>query len=502
MERGWPKKISVNVLWNFIGQGWLLVLALFATPIIVHRLEVVLYGIYVLVAVVVDYFAFLQLGMGTAAVKYIAEFLSGNEKERIRAIFWSGMFAHLFMGLVGTILLFFLAGPVVDHFLNVPPSLRETAVFAIRVGSLGFLVSMLSGMASSVIRARARFDLLNLTGIILGSLQIAAAVVLLLLGYSLKAVIAANVTVQAVGFVSYWVIARRLLPCIAEVSWDRPSLVMLLKFGGFVTVSSIVGPVLTNIEKILLTTMRSVSSLTYYAVPFSLLNRLSVIPSSFSSVLFPAFSYLQRSEGNKLNRALHDRSTLYLFLIYGAPLAFFVFFGGSFLDAWVGRDFAEQSTGVLIVLCIAGMINALAYPSMAALQGMGRPQLPAFFHVAELLVYIPAAYFLIRDYGIQGAAYAWLFRVLLDTLLLHGAACRLFDISLARWYGRILYRGLAPIAALFCLLWVLKRFGLPLLSFFNMAGIVLIYAAYLYALWRWILDEDIKEIVYGWIKGG
>jgi hypothetical protein len=45
-------------------------------------------------------------------------------------------------------------------------------------------------------------------------------------------------------------------------AWDTEILVHLLKFGGFVTISAVVGPILTNIEKIFLTSLRSISALT------------------------------------------------------------------------------------------------------------------------------------------------------------------------------------------------------------------------------------------------
>jgi len=63
-ESSLVKKAPANIIWNFLGQGWLVILALIATPYIVHRLGTSLYGIYVLISVVIDYFAFLQLGMG------------------------------------------------------------------------------------------------------------------------------------------------------------------------------------------------------------------------------------------------------------------------------------------------------------------------------------------------------------------------------------------------------------------------------------------------------
>jgi O-antigen/teichoic acid export membrane protein len=491
-EPGLAKKITGNIVWNFIGQGWLLILTFVTMPFIIHRLDVHLYGIFVLISVVIDYFAFLQFGMGTASIKYIAQYIGQNDDVKTRKTFWTGVISHFFLGLLGTLTLFAFAPVFVDRFFNVPSNLKETALFSLRVGSIGFLLSMLSGMTSGVIRALGRFDILNLMGIIFATLQTAATVILLLMGWSLKEIVIANVIVQFVGLYGYWVYARRLLPFLTKPAWDTEMLFHLLKFGGFVTISAVVGPILTNIEKIFLTSLRSVSALTYYSVPFSLISRLSVIPSSFAQVLFPVFSFYQESDKRHINRELHYRSTLYLLLLYIPPLLFFVFYGGPFLSWWLDKEFAVKSTIVLIILGIAGFINAAAYPSIAVLQGMEKPHLPAAFHVIEMILYIPACYFLIKAFGGVGAAVAWLLRVFLDTLLLHHASCRLLETPLVQWYRKLFFSGFPAIALLSISFWGLKSLNLNFFHPFNIAGVLAIISIYFYVVWRWVLDDPTR----------
>jgi len=439
------KKAPANIIWNFLGQGWLIILALITTPFIVRRLGTSLYGIYVLISVVIDYFAFLQLGMGAAAIRYISLYLAKKDLEKVREIFWTGMVSHFFLGLLGVALIIVLSGTFVYRFLHITSSQVDIALVALRIGSVGFLVSLLSGMAAGLIRTLGRFDILNIMGILLGSIQVGATVVVLVLGFSLKEIIIANLAVQLMGLLGYTYYGIKGMPEVRKWAWSKDALIKLLTFGGFVTVSGIVGPILTNIEKIFLTTLRSVTNLTYYAVPFSLINRLSVIPVSFSSVLFPLFSYYQGEGGSGLTKELHFRSVLYLSLIYSVPFLFIIFYGGAFLSWWMGEDFALHSTTILMLLGLAGFINASAYPSITALQGLGKPQWPALFHVLETVLYIPIGYFLIARYGGVGAAGAWLLRVLVDTVLLHMATCHVLGESVTRWYGRLIYHASCPL---------------------------------------------------------
>lgn len=484
--------ITGNIAWNFVGQGWLLILTFFTMPFIIHRLGVHLYGIFVLISVVIDYFAFLQFGMGTAAIKYIARYMGQKDIVKIRTTFWTGVISHSVIGVLGTMILFVLAPALIERFFNVPADLKETAVFSLRVGSLGFLLSMLSGMTSGVIRASGRFDIINMMGIVFSTLQISATIVLLLMGLSLEEIVIANVIVQFLGLCGYWVYSNRLFPYLKKFAWNAGILFRLVKFGGFVTISAVVGPILTNVEKIFLTSLRSLSALTYYSVPFSLINRLSVIPSSFSQVLFPVFSFYQGADQENSNRDLHYRSTLYVFMLYAMPLAFLFFFGASFLSWWIGNSFAEESTLVLIILGMGGLINALAYPSVTALQGMGKPHLAAAFHVIETVVYVPACYFLIKAYGGIGAATAWLLRVSLDTLLLQIASCRMLAAPLGQWYRNLLYRGVPPLLLILLLFGGLKSLNLELFHPFNIAGILGILSIHSGVVWIWVLDASTR----------
>ena len=501
MPRGLSSRLIGNVAWNFTGQGFLLLVSFFSLPFIVHRLGVLLYGIYVVVGVIIDYLSFLRFGMTDASEKYIAQYLGAKEEDRIRETFWSALGVHFLAGLAGMTVMILLAPWLVDSFLAPSPDLRDTARFAVRVGSAGFLLALLRGIAASAVRAAGRFDILNQLGIVFGILQTAAVVGVLYAGRSLEAVILASLIVQALSFGASLLLAGRLMPCLARPSFRLAAVRPLLRFGGFMTVSGVTGPILANMEKVFLTALQSVSALTFYAVPFSLVNRLSMIPSSVSSVLFPVFSFFQESDEGHVKKELHLRSTQYLFLLYLFPLMFLLFFGEPFLEKWLNREFAEQSRGLLVILGFAGLVNALAYPSITALQGVGKPHLPAAFHVVETILYIPAGYVLIQSLGAAGAALAWFLRVSLDAFLLHRASCRLFGVSLGDWYGSALGRALPPAALAGVLLWIIRGWGLDLLHPFSVAGILFTLMIYGLIAWKWTLDDLTKSRIAAFLRG-
>jgi len=483
------RSLIQSVLWNFIGNGWLLVLAFFATPFIVHRLGVDFYGILTLVGITVGYFAFLELGLGYAMVKYISQYLAQGEEDKIRKTFWSCMLVYFFIGSFGTIIIILSAPILVEKLFNIPQDSKEIALFGLRLGGIGFLLTMLSGATSGVLRALGRFDFLNRIGIILGTFQTGLSVLLLVIGFSLKEIILVNLLIQAIGLFIYSVFARKFLPYLRGPCWDTATFINLLRFGGFVTISSITGPILVNIEKIFLTALRPIAALTYYSVPYSITTRLSIIPSSLSAVLFPAFSFLNGSKDKRAIRELHYRGTLYILLLLGFPVLFFALFSRSFLTAWMGADFAMQSTDIMIILSFAILINALASPSFVAIHGLGKPSQPALFHVIETIIHIPVSYLLIRHLGGVGAAWAWFIRVSIDTILLQRASCSTLGISLMSWYRSIVIHGILPIIVCGLLLFCLREFNLSLFHPLSILGFTTTIIVYFFFGWKWGLDD-------------
>ncbi len=494
------QKIITNIIWNFFGQGLLLVITFFSTPYIVRHLTVNLYGIFAIAGVIIGYFSFLQFGLASASIKYISQYLAQKENNKIAITFWSSLLFSLLMGLLGTGAIALSAGIFVERFLKIPEELKPVALFAIRVGSLGLLISMLLATVMGVLRALERFDIVNYIGITLGVLNIGSIILILKLGFSLKEIIIVTLIIQTMGVYIAWIFVKKLLPFLTKPIWGPSLLIPMFKFGGCVTISGTVSPILMNIEKMFLTMLRPISNLTYYSIPFSIMNALSMIPSAVAGVLFPAFSYFGSSQDKQINKELHYRGSLCIFFSYFFPVVFFIIFSRPFLTLWIGEGFAEQSSNILIILVIAGLINAIAYPSIIALQGIGKPHIPAFFHIIETIFYIPLSYMLIYRFGGVGAALAWLFRVSLDTILLLTASCAALEVNPLLWCYSFVYRGFLPTVSCALLLWVLSAFHLPLLDPLNITGILFILFIYSYMVWKWGLDSIARNKILEFLK--
>jgi O-antigen/teichoic acid export membrane protein len=296
---------------------------------------------------------------------------------------------------------------------------------------------MLNNAPAAIPRALQRFDIVNCISILIGTLQTLLAVVLLALGYSVRAVVAGNLAVAVLSLVINVAVARRLLPHWGLPRLDAAILRRLIRFGGWLTVSSLAGPILVHLEKVILAHQISTAAVAYYTVPYKLTSSFWVIPSAFGVALFPVFSSLHGSNLYSTIVDLNLRVTRVVTLLLLPLVIFFAVFGRDFVQFWMGPDFAARSTGALQILAIAMLVNAIAWSPSFMLLASGRPDLAAKFHVAELVVHLPLTLVFVRLWGVTGAALAWFFRVALDTSLIYGAAIRLYHLDWRLWVRAI-----------------------------------------------------------------
>ena len=67
----------------------------------------------------------------------------------------------------------------------------------------------------------------------------------------------------------------------------------ILNFGGWLTLSNIISPIMNYMDRFLVGSLLSVTSVAYYTTPYDTLMKLQIFPVSIMSVLFPRVSGLK-----------------------------------------------------------------------------------------------------------------------------------------------------------------------------------------------------------------
>jgi O-antigen/teichoic acid export membrane protein len=289
-------RISTNAAYQLFAQMGVLALNLVASPLIVHGLGLEAYGLLVLVGVTTNYFGFVELGLGRATIQVLAQHRTRGEDDEFREVFWTASAAYLALSVVGAVALVVSAPWIVKSVLAVSPAFVPQAIHAFWIGAAGLVVTMQRDVASSVATAMERFDLIGRLTLFIGLLQTAVNVGLVLWGFPLTGVMLGGLAVQGLALAVYWVIAFAVAPKLRPLRIQLGRLRGLLRFGGYVTVSQVVGPLLVHSEKVFIGAFATVQQLPYYAVPYNLSWALTAVPTSLVSVIYPALVRLRAQE--------------------------------------------------------------------------------------------------------------------------------------------------------------------------------------------------------------
>ncbi len=294
---------------------------------------------------------------------------------------------------------------------------------AILAATLPFVI--LSAAFIGVLEAHQRFALINAVRIPLGAFTFLGPLIAAQYAPSLVAATGVLAAGRLVACLAYLGQCLRVMPTLrSPATFDRALVGPLLHFGGWLTVSNVVSPLMVYFDRFLIGVLLTMSAVAYYATPYEVVTRFWVLPTAVVGVLYPALTTAFIADERRLVR-IFGRAVNTLLLVMLPPLALVVLFAPEGLTLWLGADFAAKSTTVLRWLALGVFINSLARVPHALVQGVGRPDLTAKLHLMELLPYAGALWLLVRYIGVEGAAAVWTARIALDTAALFWLAGRL-----------------------------------------------------------------------------
>lgn len=410
--------LARNTLINLIGSAVPIVVAVFSLPLLVQGLGTERFGVLTLSWMVVGYFGFFDLGAGRATTKFAADFLAQGDTGAVIRLAWSSTTLLFSFGTVGGVLLAALSPLLVTSLLKIPVFLFDETISSFFVLAVSIPFVLATSGVRGILEAQQRFDLINSVKIPVSAASFCLPLLVLPFSHSLFPITALLLLMRILECVAYTLFCLHTIPGLSRP--QRPATSdfrKLLCFGGWLTVSNIIGPFMSYLDRLIVGILMSMTAVTYYATPYDLVMKLGIIPGSLLGVMFPALciAYVTHMERFVL---FFDRSVKGVMLLMAPITLMIIVFAGPLMEVWLGHEFALQSTRVVQILTVGIFINSAAQVPFAAIQVTGRPDLTAKLHIVELPIYLAGVVFLITQAGIVGAALAWLFRAVIDAAML------------------------------------------------------------------------------------
>ena len=425
-------RLLSNTAWNVGGQVVPLLVGIAVLPLLIRTMGLDRYGFLTLVWVLVGYAGVFDFGIGRALIRVVAlRLASGDANGAHHAARVGISFLALFGLAVGALFAFGSAWAVTSA-IKLPPDLQGEALQAMWLLAASLPFVMLTTGYAGVLSAHQEFRGLNVVRACMGIATYLGPLVVALWVNGLDAVVAFVVLMRIVATAAHAWLARRScgfawMPLVP----DRATVIELFSIGGWMSVSNVVGPLLTYLDRLLLAALVPVRMVAFYATPFDLTSKIMIFPYSLMAALFPAAAAVQ--PGSTAARLMLGQSIRFLFVLMFPFVFLLIALARPGLDMWLGEEFATQAAPVLQVLALGIMLNAVAQGPATLIQAAGKPRTMALLHIAELPVFITLLYTLTLHYGILGTAVAAAARNALDALAVLLLAHRDFGKGQAPW---------------------------------------------------------------------
>lgn len=420
---------------------------LILTPFVLRHLGTTAYAVWILVHTIGFYLRFFDLGLYSALVKYLAEYVAAQRHTDVNDLIANVLGAFLIAGVAAVAASIAIAAFLVPAFHQIPQDLITTFQVAVIIFGIDLLISFPGSALNGIFEGYQRYDILNYTGIAFLIAQSVGTVILLTLGYGIISLAVLEVASSIVGIVvDLWLI-RRLFP---EIRWSiRFFQSRTWKAVRTYSIWSSLNEVLVEgageLDKLLIPFFLSAALVTPYAVVCTLAALLFVVIEPLTDVLFPMASEQQaRRDYQSLQKTvlLATKAALAVTLPASVVLASM---GDPLIDLWIGREYVQAPAGLLPIVLASFMVTVCFMPATTMLAGIGRLKEIFIFSVIETLLAVVLVTISVQPYGLIGlAASCAVANFLVSFGFILPCACRHLHVRTATYLSEGLMRPSIP----------------------------------------------------------
>lgn len=421
-------------------------------------------GLFTLALGLFGFTGLFDLGLGRALTRTVAHELgNGRARAEVAGLIRRGLMAIAALGGLWAFGMF-LAAPYFADAMDLQTDIRAEVVMCVRLLAVLVPIALVASGFNGVLEGDRAFRTVNTIRAPIGIATYLAPALVALQTHSLFGAVVALALVRTVGSVALCVSLCRAFPGF----WYAPVVAAgsLWRYSGWLTVSNIIGPLLTTADRYYLAAAFPPAAIASYTVTFDAVYRLTAFPFAAISAVFPSLTNPTKT-ANELKQIL-DLARRGGVIFWVTPLLLGSWFTEELLASWMGADFANAASSIARWLIAGIMVNGFALIPFVTLQADGRVQTTITFHLLELVPYAALLVALTNAFGITGAAMAWALRVVIDAFLQFGAARRLYHFA-SRSFDRLL---------LFAMVGAALVFAGPLLPIWLRAVIALVLGAF------------------------
>jgi O-antigen/teichoic acid export membrane protein len=437
--------LARNVVIDYIAIAIDLGLGIVMLPFNIAHLGQSAYGLWVLTTSVTTYFSMLDLGYGSAQVKFAAQYRALRDARALNEITSTIFFLFAGMALLVYALAVALAFNMGDVFALGPrqTGTARTVLLIISVHiALGLPFSVFGGITNGF----QRFYVNTLISIGTSLLVAAATVIVLLNGYGLVELVAVTTSIRIAALLAYRANAYRAFPLLS-VRWShvrRARLREVTAFSVFLLVIEIAQKINYTADTMVIGAFMGTAAIATWTVGARLITAVRTLSQAMGRFLFPSIvEGATHENADRLQLVLIQGTRISLAMVI--PMAMILaLLADLVVAAWVGPRF-EGSVAVVRLLAMVVAIRIGANTSYAVLKGAGHHKFAAASSVAVAVSNLILSILFVGPLGLVGVALGTAIPVAAASMLvLVPKACWRAGLPLTAFIRRAVWPALWP----------------------------------------------------------
>jgi O-antigen/teichoic acid export membrane protein len=424
--------IKRNLVANYIGQGWSAIMSIAFIPLYIRYLGIESYGLIGLFGMLLTWLGLLDLGMTPTLSREMARFTGGaHSAESIRTLLRTIEIIFLSIALLTCLGVWLFSSWIANHWLKADKIDSKTVAEAFSIMGIVTSLRFVENIYRSAIVGLQKHVIYNLVNMVISTLRGLGAVgVLIWISKSIRAYFIWQGAISILTLIILALITYSFLPKTkTKVTFSLHSLKGVGKFAGGILGISLLSMFLTQIDKVLLSKLLSLSEYGYYSLAAVSAGALFLIIGPISQSWLPKLTELHvANDQSKLIEKYHQGSQL-VTVIMGSAAMIFVFFGETILFLWTkDADLAKKSSVVFRLLSIGNFLNGQTTMPYLMQMAAGKTSLITRINIFAGLFMVPSLIYITPIYGAIGAATIWIILnagyILFGTLFMYRKSLR------------------------------------------------------------------------------
>lgn len=396
------RQLIKNSALTLFNSGFMMLTSWVISIWIARQLGPTNYGIFTFVLWLTGTLSwFIGMGLIHAVTKFIAEYRGRGESDSFTPIILYVLKIELVISLISTLLLLLFKTPIADYFFSPKES------FFFFIAGLGLIPGIITATFSAAIEGIQKFEYFTYANLIITPFSFASKILVLLAGKGISGLLVVMLIFSFINGIFYFIVLKKekVLSLGNLSAIDSDIRTRILRYNKSVLAILLCDKVIWDkSENFFLGRFCTSQEIGFYNLGFNIAQRfISVLPTTFWRVLFPAMSSYFGSGNKKKMRRLFFLSTRYL-----AFVTFPVGIAGIILSYHIihylyGHDFIGAQR-VLQIIFAASIFSTLSNPASAVLYGFDRQAFIYKFGALLAVINIGLDIPLIKMYGATGAA--------------------------------------------------------------------------------------------------